>query len=267
MRDWFEICAACTPTSSTITPITRPTRLVPDTAKIANDTAISAIASEMIVRGPRLSAKRPAYGAASAPAAPTIPNSPATCGPRWNGAPASNSVSTGQNALNAANSAPPVSDASRSPRSSTARCHIEPSSLPYDSVDVGVLRGRRSTITAASTTSAATDAPNTARHPKYSATKPAAVRASRMPSSSPLITVPTAWPRSAGGAISAANGTACCAIVASTPIARLAAASTASDGAAAATISAIDRPAICIRISPRRSKRSPSGASTNMPAA
>ncbi|CAB5088865.1 hypothetical protein IST4116A_01362 [Burkholderia cenocepacia] len=267
MRDWFEICAACTPTSSTITPITSPTRLDPDSAKITNDSASSAIASEMIARGPRWSAKRPAYGAASAPAAPTIPNRPAACGPRWNGAPASSSVSTGQNALNAANSAAPVSDASRSPRSSTARCHIEPSSLPYDSVDVGELRGSRSTITTASATSAATDAANTARQPKYSATKPAAVRASRMPSSRPLITVPTAWPRSAGGAISAANGTACCAMVARMPIARLATASTASDGAAAATISAIESPAICSRISPRRSKRSPSGASRNMPAA
>ena len=55
-----------------------------------------------------------------------------------------------------------------------------------------------------------------------------------MPSSRPLITVPTAWPRCAGGASSAANGTACCAMVASTPMARLAAINTGNVGAAAA---------------------------------
>ena len=39
MRDWFEICAACTPTSSTITPITSPAMLFADNANTTNDSA------------------------------------------------------------------------------------------------------------------------------------------------------------------------------------------------------------------------------------
>ncbi|KAH0440783.1 hypothetical protein KCU90_g2719, partial [Aureobasidium melanogenum] len=169
--------------------------------------------------------------------------------------------------LNAANIAAPVSEASRSARCSTIRCHIETISLPYGNVDVGLLFGSRRMITTASTSNATTETPNTARQPKYSATSPAAVRASRIPSNNPLITVPTAWPRADAGASSAANGTACCAIVASTPIARLAIISTDSVGAAAATTSAMHMPTICNRIRRRRSKRSPSGASKSIPAA
>ena len=163
-----------------------------DNAKTTNDNATSAMDSEITARGPRLSADLPANGAASAPAAPTIPKSPAACGPMWNGSPASSSVSSDQNALNPAKSAPPVSAASRKPGFSTVRCHIDTSSLPYESVEVGRLLGSRMMTTTASATVAATDAPNTARQPKYSATKPDTVRASRMPSSRPLITVPTA---------------------------------------------------------------------------
>ena len=74
MRDWFEICAACTPTSSTTTPITRPIRLFPENAKITNASEISAIDKVRTARGPRLSAERPAHGAASAPTATDEPD-------------------------------------------------------------------------------------------------------------------------------------------------------------------------------------------------
>ncbi|CAB3673400.1 hypothetical protein LMG1860_02462 [Achromobacter denitrificans] len=64
---------------------------------------------------------------------------------------------------------------------------------------------------------------NMTRQPKCSATKPPTTRDSRMPSSRPVITVPTIAPRRSGGASVAAAGTMSCAMVAARPTAKLAA--------------------------------------------
>ena len=130
MRVWFAVCADCSPISRTITPITSPAMLLPENANTMNETATSAMASVTTARGPRRSANRPAQGAASTPATPTIPNSPAACGPRWKGGPASSSAITDQKRLKAANSAAPVSEAARSSRSSSASIQGVVSSRP-----------------------------------------------------------------------------------------------------------------------------------------
>jgi hypothetical protein len=65
----------------------------------------------------------------------------------------------------------------------------------------------------------------------------------------------------------AAAGTKSWAIVAATPIARLAASSTPIDGASAASASATTSAAALARMMRRRSQRSPSGARNRMPSA
>ena len=70
----------------------------------------------------------------------------------------------------------------------------------------------------ASWTTAATT--STVRHPPTCATNPANTRENRIPTSSPLITVPTIAPRSPGAATAAAHGTTTCAADAETPTAK-----------------------------------------------
>ena len=107
----------------------------------------------------------------------------------------------------------------------------------------------------------------TVRQPHCCATKPLTTRDSKMPSSSPVITVPTMRPRCAAGASVAAAGTTSCATVAARPTARLAASSAPMPGArplsSSASISAMD----LMTMMRRRSNRSPNGASSKMPSA
>ena len=77
---------------------------------------------------------------------------------------------------------------------------------------------------------------------------------------------PTARPRSLGCARSATRGTMCCDRLAPTPMAKLAAISTPSDGATAIANTAASSVPSIARISVRLSKRSPSGASSSTPA-
>ncbi len=84
------------------------------------------------------------------------------------------------------------------------------------------MAGRLRQITSVIATTITAAAPNMLRQPKYSATKPLNTRDSKMPSSRPVITVPTVLPRCAAGESVAAAGTISCAIVAAMPTARLA---------------------------------------------
>ena len=59
--------------------------------------------------------------------------------------------------------------------------------------------------------------PKTSRQPPAAATMPLAVRATRMPTSRPLITFPTTFPRSSSGASVLAIGTRICATTDVTP--------------------------------------------------
>ncbi|KEH13609.1 hypothetical protein GY15_12265 [Delftia sp. 670] len=88
-----------------------------------------------------------------------------------------------------------------------------------------------------------------------------------MPSSSPVITVPTTLPRWCSGASVAAAGTTSCARVAARPTARLAASSGARPGASPLASRASISAAVLARMMRRRSMRSPSGASSKMPSA
>ncbi|MNN71403.1 hypothetical protein D3C81_1873350 [compost metagenome] len=96
---------------------------------------------------------------------------------------------------------------------------------------------------------------------------PATVRASRMPSSRPLINVPTTRPRSSGAARVAANGTNTWATTENIPASAVPSSSTAKLGASALS----NRPPATTRamptISPRRSSKSPSGTSRIRPTA
>jgi hypothetical protein len=88
-----------------------------------------------------------------------------------------------------------------------------------------------------------------------------------MPLNSPLITVPTARPRAAGSANSAAKGTICCAVDPPAPTSADATMSVVTLGASAAPISASTVAASCHTITARRLSRSPSGSRNRMPAA
>ncbi|MNT42200.1 hypothetical protein D3C72_1786010 [compost metagenome] len=107
----------------------------------------------------------------------------------------------------------------------------------------------------------------TVRQLPTSASAPAAVRASRMPSSSPLMTVPTALPRSWGAASVAANGTRIWATTDSMPVRAVPMIRTAMLVAKAE----IKRPPAASRfistIRARRSNMSPSGTSSISPTA
>ena len=85
-----------------------------------------------------------------------------------------------------------------------ARCAIEASSCPYDSVDTGLRGGNATLSIKASRHIAPAEMKNTACHEAICAMKLETGRANMMPSISPLITLPTTAPRTASGARCAA---------------------------------------------------------------
>ena len=233
----------------------------------ANDSTTSVAPRRVTSSGPRLSAIRPAMGAASAPAAPARPKAPAAALPRWKGAPCSITASVDQKALKPTASSP----CARAARRSAACCRhswaSEPISAPYPSCVVGTKRGSPRQVASPTSAMLAAATKNMARQPQCSATKPLTTRDNKMPSSSPVITVPTTLPRCASGARVAAAGTMSCASVAARPTARLATSSSVIDGAMPASNSATHNTAALARMMRRRSYRSPSGASSSRPSA
>ena len=85
------------------------------------------------------------------------------------------------------------------------------------------------------------------------------MRDSRIPTSSPLITVPMTWPRRSGPASVAASGTRIIATTDVTPTATSAAPSMVADGAAAHAAAAAGEHTSMTVTRRRRSTRSPSG--------
>lgn len=88
-----------------------------------------------------------------------------------------------------------------------------------------------------------------------------------MPSSSPLIRVPTTRPRCSGAARVAANGTSTCATTENNPVIAVPASSHGNDGAHALITSPLADNNVITTISRRRSNRSPNGTSRMRPAA
>ncbi|MNL52122.1 hypothetical protein D3C87_1752720 [compost metagenome] len=98
----------------------------------ANDTMVRPAPRLATASGPRVSATRPASGAARAPAAPAKPNAPAAPAPRWNGAPCSMTARVDQNALKPNDSKPCAVAARRSPGCWRHKVASEPSNAVYD---------------------------------------------------------------------------------------------------------------------------------------
>ena len=94
------------------------------------------------------------------------------------------------------------------------------SARPRDnaSAAAGFVAGRMTNMSAAPSSASGALIQNIARQPKCVPMTPAIVRLNRMPPRRPLMTAPTAAPRSAGGARLAANGSTCCDTVATKPI-------------------------------------------------
>jgi hypothetical protein len=92
-------------------------------------------------------------------------------------------------------------------------------------------------------------------------------RESRMPSISPLITLPTTLPRACGGASDAAAGTSICTALALTPTAKDAQRNSAALGAAAATARHTTWADSVPAIKARFGQRSTSGTSNTRPTA
>ena len=103
------------------------------------------------------------------------------------------------------------------------------------------------------------------RQPRCAVTKPPPMRPKRMPRKSPESTVPTARPRSPGGASSETSGTTSCERLAPMPATRPAATSSGSDGAEPIAIIARIRHASLARMRRRLSKLSPSGERKSVP--
>ncbi|CAM5367357.1 hypothetical protein SALBM135S_08520 [Streptomyces alboniger] len=103
---------------------------------------------------------------------------------------------------------------------------------------------------------------NTSRQFPNSASAPAMVRASMMPMSRPLITVPTTAPRSWSAANEAAIGTTICATAETAPTSATEAYSAPSEGEAAAPRRATALRASSPLTSRRRSSTSPNGTSS-----
>ncbi len=91
------------------------------------------------------------------------------------------------------------------------------------------------------------------------------MRASRMPSSSPVMTVPTVRPRSAGAARVAAYGTTTWAATDASPVSAVPTSSSVPLGALAVTVRKTAVAAHSPTASFRRSTRSPSGTSSSSP--
>ncbi|MNC63315.1 hypothetical protein D3C75_1134300 [compost metagenome] len=94
----------------------------------ANDTMVRPAPRLATASGPRVSATRPASGAARAPAAPARPNAPAAPAPRWNGASCSITARVDQKALNPSDSNPCAVAARRRPGCWRHSVSSEPSS-------------------------------------------------------------------------------------------------------------------------------------------
>ena len=109
--------------------------------------------------------------------------------------------------------------------------------------------------------------PYTERHPKNDASTPLNVRASRIPISSPLKTVPSTRPRLFSGASCAAKGTITCTAAPHRPTAKLATEIQMRFRAVATPHNARHAPTSSAVRSARRSKLSPSGTKTSMPIA
>ncbi|KAG1533375.1 hypothetical protein G6F50_015899 [Rhizopus delemar] len=157
--------------------------------------------------------------------------------------------------------------ARRSPGCWRHKVASDPSRARYASCVEGTKRGSPRESATPSATMVTAAATNIARQPNCSATKPLTTRDSRMPSSRPVMTVPTILPRAPAGARWAAAGTMSCASVADRPTTKLAASSTPMDGDTAADSRARLSTVALIRMMRFLSWRSPSGASIRMPKA
>ena len=103
------------------------------------------------------------------------------------------------------------------------------------------------------------------RHEASSPMSPLTVRASRIPMSSPLMTVPTTRPRSSSPASEEASGTSTCAATDVSPSSARPPASAAKDGAIAQTAAPMPLRTSRVVTRPRRSRRSPSGTRSASP--
>ncbi len=130
---------------------------------------------------------------------------------------------------------------------------------------VGGMRGSTRRRVTARTTIAAAANQKTTRQPAAAAIRPLIVRASRIPISRPLITVPTTDPRSCSADSDELIGTTIWATTEVRPTTAIAPPSTAKAGAAAERASAAAVMSMVPLISPRRSCRSPSGTSSASP--
>src|SRR5262245_400286 len=138
-------------------------------------------------------------------------------------------------------------------------------SVRYASPVLGGTLGQRATIAAAIAISIAAEIAYIQRQPKCSVTRPPPMRPNRIPRKSPESTVPTARPRSPGGASSDTSGTTSCERLAPMPAKRPAATSSGSDGAAPIAIIARIRQPSFARIRRRLSSASPSGERKSVP--
>ncbi|AJQ86160.1 hypothetical protein ACU16_19310 [Xanthomonas oryzae pv. oryzicola] len=168
--------------------------------------------------------------------------------------------------LKPAKISPPSTERERSTASSRSSVSTEATNCGYAGCALTGWRGNPRHNNPAVSNNAPEAIQYTVCQPPTPASTPAAVRASRMPSNNPLITVPITRPRSSGAASVAANGTRICAatelapvtIVPTSNIAKLCELALTSRPSALST----NKP----RIRPRRSSRSPSGTGNSNPA-
>ncbi|MNM17909.1 hypothetical protein D3C81_281910 [compost metagenome] len=161
----------------------------------------------------------------------------------------------------------PINEASLSVAYFRTRLPREARSWPYDAVVSGRATGSTLRSRSESVSIMAAAIQYIARQPRRSPTIPAAVRASRMPNSSPLITVPITFPCSAGLASCAARGTITCGTTVVMPIRKLAAYIQVRLCDSANPIRDTATQARSREIRPLRSRISPSGTKKSMPRA
>src|SRR5215468_3551213 len=258
---------ACDPASSSTTPAPIPTIEPGHAANTPNASAAIASAPTLTRVGGTRIASRPASGATRIPVTPSAPNSPAVALPPWISPLATWNAIVDQNIEKLANDSAPTAQRRRSTGSRRTIAASDASSARYGSRSLGATAGSATRSTAASPTITPAATTNTPRQPITVASVPLAVRDSSTPVSSPLITAPTTRPRSSGRASPTANGTIICVSDEHSPTAALAAASSASDGAAANASSAHAAASAVVTITARRSRTSPSGTSSSIPAA
>ncbi|KAG1182704.1 hypothetical protein G6F35_015531 [Rhizopus arrhizus] len=153
----------------------------------------------------------------------------------------------------------------RSTGSRAIKAYRERSNAQYDRSATGRRRcGKRRASTQASKAASAADTTYTARQPHASATRPATVRASNRPITTPPCAAPTTWPRSAGAAKAADKASKPCVIaVPSSPSATMPASSHGVLPASATEPKASTSSPSCPIISRRRSSRSPRGTTNS----